>query len=144
MAQHLRRWLEEGLTHQAMADRTFEVTGERVSRAAITMALQRYNLVDQQRPRYEHEVPWRVKVEHLRAYPVRMLRTLGRRNSGEPMSAEMSARLDGWLKQLEEANAVVGYDPDSDEGFHYIAREPGDPEGVPIRVRRIWVDPPTM
>lgn len=147
MAQHnrkvpdkntLQRWHDAGMTHQAMADRVLAETGERVSRAAISMALQRYNITTEQKARYRDEVPWHVRVEHLRAYPVRMLRLLGRRRSGEPMADDLSARLDGWLRQLEESNAVVAYDPDSDQGFFYVPREDGDPEDTPIRVRRVW------
>ena len=36
-ANTLSRWRDEGLTHQQMADRVFEETGHKVSRAAITL-----------------------------------------------------------------------------------------------------------
>jgi len=138
----LRRWHDEGLTHQQMAERILEETGERVSRSAVSMALQRHGITDREKPRYRDEVPWRVRVQHLRAYPVRMLRLLGRRRAGEELDADAAQRLAGWLATLAENNAVVAYDPDTDEGFLYVAREPGDPEDIPIRRERVWVNPP--
>jgi hypothetical protein len=132
----LERWSREGLTHQQMADRTLEETGQRVTRAAISMAMQRYGLATQ-KARYNEEVPWRVRVEHLRAYPVRMLRMLGRRRAGEELDPEANERLDRWLATLVENDAVVAYDPDSDVGFHYVARTPDDGP-LPVRVRRVY------
>lgn len=139
----LAHWVDEGLTHQQMADRVFEQTGERVTRSAISMALRRHNLVTTDLPRYHEEIPWRVKVEHLRAYPVRMLRLLGRRNLTGELNPAEDERLENWLALLEKENAVVAYDPDSTTGFMYVPREDGDPLDVPIRVHRVWVSPPS-
>ena len=133
----LARWQDEGLTHQQMADRVQLETGERVSRAAISMALKRYGLTDETQPRYPVEVPWTVFERHQRAYPVRMLRLLGRRRAGREMSEEQEARLNAWLRWIKETDSVVGYDPDTDQGFWYVPREEGDPIGTPVRVRTI-------
>lgn len=83
-----------------------------------------------------------MKVEHIKAYPARMLRLLGRREAGEDVGEEASRRLDNWLDLLEEREAVVAYDPDSDQGFIYVRREPDDPDMPPIRRRRVWLNPP--
>jgi hypothetical protein len=147
MAQHnrkvpdkttLARWAREGMTHQQMADRTREETGENVSRAAISMAMQRYGLSTGMKPRYIEEIPWKVRIEHLRAYPVRMLRLLGRRRAGEQMDDEANDRLDRWLDHVASLDAVVAYDPDSDQGFFYVARNSGDPVDLPIRPHRVF------
>jgi hypothetical protein len=138
----LAHWVEKGMTHQEMADEVLRTTGHRVSRGAITMALIRHNLSTTVRPRYNEELPWRVATPHLGAYPARMLRLLGRRNAGVDMSEEQNRRLDSWLAQMDELGVVVGYDPDSEEGFVYIDRHPSDPRNPPIRRRRVWLDPP--
>ena len=71
-----------------------------------------------------------------------MLRLLGRRESGYEVGPEASKRLDGWLALLKEESAVVAYDPDSDQGFIYVPRQPEDPIMPPIRRRRVWLNPP--
>ena len=69
----LQRWLDEGLTHQQMADRIYEQTGERVNRTAVSASIQREGLAKKNH-RYLETIPWRVKVGHSKAYPVGMLR----------------------------------------------------------------------
>jgi hypothetical protein len=85
--------------------------------------------------RYTDEIPWRVKVIHIKEYPARMLRLLGKRRSGQTLSETEGQRLDSWLKKLDEDNAVIGYDPDSTFGFYYIDKddETDGLDGIPIR-----------
>lgn len=137
----LRHWVEdEHLTHQQIADRVFRETGQSVSRSSVSAALSRAGISANQ-ARYREELPWRVKVEHITEYPARMLRTLGRRRSGQPLSATEERRLDSWLKQLEDDHAVVGYDPDSRFGFYYIEKDDriDGLNGIPIRIQTIKV-----
>lgn len=136
----LMHWMDEGLTHKQMAELVYETTGERVTRSAITMALGRYGLTD---PGHRHSdvIPWRLSMMHMQAYPVRMLRLLARQRRGDDLSASDEKRLIAWMDQLQEHDAVVAYDPDSPEGFVYVPREPGDPDDIPIRVRRVWLNP---
>ena len=51
----LQRWIDEGLTHQQMADRVFEMKGQRVSRNAISAAMKRYGL-SKEGARYAEEM----------------------------------------------------------------------------------------
>jgi hypothetical protein len=136
------QWLAEGLTHQQMADRVFELTGHRVTRAAITVALSGYGLTSP-KPRYKELIPWRVATEHSKSYPVRMLRYLGRRNMGLPLTDKESALLDAWLRELQSQNLIVAYDSDDDQGFHYIEEQfrDHDDESLPIRKKKIHLHP---
>lgn len=136
----LRHWVEdEHLTHQQIADRILRDTGQPVSRSSVSAALSRAG-ISTPGNRYRDEIPWRVKVEHIKEYPARMLRLLGRRRAGLPLNAGETQRLDSWLKQLEDDNAVVAYDPNSKFGFYYIDKEEGDAlNGVPIRIQTITV-----
>ena len=89
--------------------------------------------------RYQDEIPWRVNVKHLTQYPARMLRLLGRRNTGKIVrTTEESKRLDSWLEALREQGLVVAYCPEG-PGFIYVeADEQHDGEnGIPIRRRTI-------
>ena len=136
----LARMVETGMTHQQIADRINEETGQRVSRSTVSVALSRAGLA-KDAMRYKRELPWRVKAEHLTQYPARMLRLLGRRNAGTELTDEEAERLEAWLEGLQEKGLVVAYVPDVD-GFIYVyADEVGDGSGnVPIRKRIITPD----
>ena len=140
----LAHWIQdEGLTHQQVCDRIEATTGVRPARSSVSVAMARAGL-SPHRPRFSDEVPWRLKGKDLRAYPVRMLRLLGHRRLGDPMSDEENNRLDSWLEMLEREQAVVAWDPDADPAVFYIDAEPGDgADGIPIRRQRVWTKPPT-
>jgi len=136
----LRRYVEQGLTHQQIADKIAEQTGVTLSRSTISAALSRAGLTVQ-RERYRDELPWRARAEHLTQYPARMLRLLGRRNAGASLTFDESDRLDSWLEALNDRDIVVAYVPDGD-GFIYVdADEIHDkPNGIPIRKRLISLE----
>ena len=136
----LIRWAEEGLTHQQMADRVLETTGVRVTRTAISAAMVRYGLAADGK-RYKDMIPWRVKVLHAKAYPVRMLRLLGRRFDGGELNDIENQALDRWLETMKENRTVVAYDPESDAGFFYIDKKHKDHRGsAPVRRKPITVN----
>jgi hypothetical protein len=84
-------------------------------------------------------IPWKVKTEHLSEYPARMLRLLARRMEGGALSPSDGKKLDSWLAMLKRERAIVGYDPESVEGFHYIDVMLKDHRGKePIRRKRIF------
>ena len=112
----LARMLEDGMTHQQIADKVTADTGYTIKRATVSAAISRAGL-NQRQTRHFEVIPWKVKVAHIRDYPVRMLRILARRRSGEDITVEDAARLDSWLARMAEDDAVVLYDPD--RGFAY-------------------------
>lgn len=127
----LRQLVDQGMTHQQIADLITKETGYPVGRSTVSAALHRAGEAALAK-KYPDEIPWRVKEEHQTHYAPRMLRLLGRRRKGIANSAEMDARLDAWLKQLHDAGAVVVYVPDTEDGFFYVAGTP-DTEGIPIK-----------
>jgi hypothetical protein len=133
-----QQWLAEGLTHQQMADRVFEQTGRRVTRAAITVALMSYGLTST-KPRYKETIPWRVKVDHAKTYPIRMLRLLGKRRAGVEMPEDDERLLDTWIDHLDREGLIVAYDPDDDLGVHYVdaSYRDHDDDTLPIRKKTI-------
>lgn len=133
----LKRWVDKGLTHQQIADEVERTTGFHVSRSTVSAALSRAGLIEHQRFRYDAEIPWRVKVEHLTQYPVRMLRLLGRKRAGVALSEDEEQRLESWLATMKERHLVVAYS--EHVGFLYVdADERGDgAQGIPIRRRPI-------
>lgn len=127
----LRQLVDQGMTHQQIADLITHETGYPVGRSTVSAALHRAGEA-QTAKKYPDEIPWRVKEEHQAHYAPRMLRLLGRRRKGITNSSEMDARLDAWLKQLEENGAVVVYVPDTEDGFFYVQGVP-DVDGIPVR-----------
>lgn len=129
---------QSGMTHQEIAKAIKEETGEEVSRGAVSAALSRAGK-SESKNRYRDVLPWRVKTRHLKEYPARMLRLLGRRLGDTPLSESETDRLDSWLAMLWRENAIVAYDPDNfAQGFHYIERTAADNKHVPIRTQRIY------
>lgn len=136
----LAAWLDEGLTHAEIADRIYEETGHKVARSTVSVALHRAGLTED-RPRFKDEIPWRLKGKDLKAYPVRMLRLLGKRRAGMELTGEENKRLDNWLETMRAENAVVAHDPDANPSIFYIDRQPQDPEDIPIHRQRVWLNP---
>lgn len=126
----LKKMLDRGMTHREIAEAVSKETGHPVRRSTVSAAIHRAGLSDTAK-KYDAEIPWTVKEEHLTHYAARMLRLLGRRRAGVTNSAEMDARLDAWLRQLDENHAVVCYLPETEEGFFYIDGEPNE-RGIPI------------
>jgi hypothetical protein len=137
--QDLAKLVEQGLTHQEIADWVLENLGHRVSRSSVSVALSRAGL-SKEAMRYREELPWKVRADHLTEYPARMLRLLGRRRAGVELSGDEDGRLDAWLEALEERELVVAYSPE--RGFLYVdSDEIGDGKnGIPIRRRVIGED----
>lgn len=135
----LIRLRDQGMTHEAIADWVYETTGQRVTRTAISAAFQRHGL-SKEGHRYKEAIPWRVKVLHAKAYPVRMLRLMGRQADGQPLNDVEQSALERWLESMEENNTIVGYDSDSDLGFYYIDRKYKDNKSpYPVRRKEINV-----
>lgn len=135
----LRRLVEtDGLTHAQIADLVYERTGHRVTRGAVSSAISRAGLSSPMN-RYTDHLPWRVKIEHSKHYAARMLRLLGRRDSGDELSEADSARLDGWLNRIHSEGVVVAYAPDTEEGFYYVPKPKGFRGKVPILQQEVRV-----
>lgn len=131
-ATELRRLTAAGLTHQDIADRVYETTGQPVTRGAISSAISRAGLSAPGK-RYDRTVPWRVKIQHSKHYAARMLRLLGRRLDGQELHESDAARLDSWLAKLDAENSIVVYCPETEDGFHYMDPPAGwESDGVPI------------
>jgi len=125
----LRRYLSKGLTQKEIVDLWEQESGERVSRSAIAMAIERYDLKSAHpRPTYPELLPWVIGEEHRQHLDARMLRLEGRRRAGRRLYEFEQRVLDQWKEALERANAVIHYEKDTDEGFFWIPRtaEHGD------------------
>jgi hypothetical protein len=128
--QRLEELRSRGMNYQEIADWIEKHEGVRVSRMSIASAFSRAGRATP-RPRYEKHLPWKVKAEHGQHYAAKMLRLMGRRDSGMTLSPEHEKRLDSWLDQLRETHSVVVYAPETDEGFHYVDGD-FNADGIPL------------
>lgn len=123
----MRRYLEKGLTQQQIADQWEEDSNVRVSRAAIGLAIARYGLQSSKpRKRYAELIPWKIRPEHRQHRDVKMLRLESRRREGLPLSEDDKRRLTNWKAALLDAEAVVYYHPETEQGFFWTPREEQD------------------
>lgn len=119
------RWFEEGRTYQWMIEeyrRKYNI--ETVP--SLWGNFRRRRGLERRIVRDDDLIPWFVKEEHRWAYPVQMLRSEARRRQGKELREIEESRLEGWLRGLGADNVVVHYDPDTEEGFFYVPREPTD------------------
>lgn len=115
-----------GMTQQEIADATYEKTGTRVTRAAVSAALARAG-APPMRSRYSELLPWRVRAEDDNHYALRMLRAEARLRAGGTLSDREYRRLTAWKAMLKENQIVVHYDPDvkNPPRFFYVPARPG-------------------
>lgn len=123
--QEVIRWFEEGRTYQWMIEeyrRKYNI--ETVP--SMWGNFRRRRGLDRRLERNDELIPWAVEKRHRWAYPLMMLRTEARRRAGLEVAESMQHRLDLWLAKMEVDNTVVYYDPETEEGFHYVARRKTD------------------
>lgn len=121
----LERWYNEGMTYKEMAYRYLVKYNLEVSPTLFSSWRKRKGL-DKRIVRDDHLIPWEVKPEHRYNYEVSMLRLVGRQRAGRPLSDLELQRVTSWVATLEEDQAVIHYDPETEQGFWRIPREPGD------------------
>jgi hypothetical protein len=81
--------------------------------------------------RDDNLIPWEVRPEHRWAYPLALLRMEARRRSGVVLSQRDEDRLRHFTEQrLTPDDLVIHYDPDTEDGFFLIPRQPGDKDLV--------------
>lgn len=133
--QEFERWWNEGRSYQWIIDEYMRKYNLEITPSAVGNWRARLGLPRRQE-RDMDLIPWRVEGEHVYKHALAMLRAEGRRRSGQPISAISAARLESWLKFLEEEDAVVHYDPDAvvvnpdtgeeeRPGFFYVPRRRG-------------------
>lgn len=129
-ASEVRRWIREGKTYQWMKEEYLRKYNIEISVSTFIMFNRKYGLS------YRYAVlerggerPWKVKEEHRSRGMDAYLSALIRRDNGYSVPEEKLTSAENWWKQMEERGLVVGYNPDSEEGFFAIPRRPGIDNG---------------
>jgi hypothetical protein len=92
-------------------------------------------------------IPWHLKPEHRHRHAARMLRTQARLDAGLEVGPSLLPQITQWRTGMELEDAVIHYDPDTEEGFWRVPRRAGvdewwvrdptlDDDGLPVRKTR--------
>ena len=127
--------LDLGMKYEQIIHENWRLTGNWVTKAAISRVLKKYGLTTS-RKKYPEQIPWRVIEVHENLTIAQRLRAQGRRANGETLDDDVRKDLEAWEAKLLEANVVVGYDPETRTGFQYLRRRPEDGDG--------WVRKPSV
>lgn len=130
------RWFEEGRTYQWMCEE-YERKYNIRTVPSLWGNFRRRRGLQRRQVRDEELIPWAVKHEHRWAYSLEMLRTEGRRRAGVTLRDSDLSRLRTFKANLDEADLVIHYDPDTSEGFTHVPRRRGiDTDWIRVPERR--------
>lgn len=121
----VKRWIEQGKTYAWMSEEYLRKYDLQVSPSMFSQ-FRRRNGLEGRQARDASLVPWAVNAEHRWANALQMLRAEARLRSGKDMPPERLRTLEVWKESLEEAGAVVHYEPDTEQGFFYVPKEDGE------------------
>lgn len=99
-----------------------------VSTSAVSVAIARGNIKHDSG--YVRRLPWTVKKEHSNLAIPRALRLTMRLQDGEKLEPMYEKLATGFLRRLEEMDAVVHYDPDVAPFFFRVPRRAGIDKGL--------------
>lgn len=125
----VKRWYEEGRTYRWMVQEYARKYNVQITVAAFS-ELRRQEGWTKRYVHNEDLIPWKVEERHRYKGPAAQLRSLANRRAGVEMDDRRNRQLDAFLAELEELNAVVHYDPETEDGFFYVPREEGDTDVV--------------
>lgn len=113
--------VEQGLTQRQIG----EMFG--VSPSAVGECLRVAKVSSPRRVTYYNDhIPWKVRVAHNSHVLVRRLRLHARKDTGGDLRPDQLALLDQWMTYMRHHDAVVVYEPDTEQGFFLDHRQPGD------------------
>ena len=118
-------WIEDGWTYAQMTE-TYLTKYNLVVSPTMFSNFRRRKGLDRRYTRDDELIPWEVDPKHKWAYPLQMLRAEAKVRDGKSISEATAKRLAAFHRFLEEERAVVYYDPNTDQGFHFVPREARD------------------
>ncbi len=123
------RWFDEGKTYAWMMDTYLNKYGIATTQS-MWSNFRRSRGLEMRITRDDSLIPWAVKPEHRGSAIVRALRFEARRREGRPITQDQQDRVDSLVRKLKDADAVVHYDEDTDQGFFFVPREAQDTDLV--------------
>lgn len=118
--------LRDGMTLSEIAAVLFDQHHIDVTPSAIGMLRLRDTDLDTPRMNHPDLIPWEIKkLNHRHKTAVQRLRAAGRLRAGRPLTPRTEGELRRWVEHLAETNAVVHYEPATDQGWFYVPRREG-------------------
>ncbi|WP_326554685.1 hypothetical protein [Micromonospora sp. NBC_01813] len=117
------RWYQEGKTYSWIIEEYQRKYGIEIGAGTISNWRSQLGL-EKRAVRDSTLIPWAVKPEHRFDHILHMLRTEARRRGGHPIPPARLKKLNGFLANLEAQDAVVHYDPDTEQGWWLVHRRP--------------------
>lgn len=118
------RWYEEGKTYSWIVEQYRERYDIEIGYGTISNWRHQLGL-ERRAVRDPSLIPWTVNPEHRINHNLNMLRAEARRRSGQEVAPNTLKKLEGWLNMLREEDAVVHYDPDTEQGWWLVRRRAG-------------------
>ena len=118
------RWIEEGKTYSWIVDEYLRKYHIETVPSMWSNFRARKGL-DRRIARNDDLIPWEVSREHRWAFPLAMLRVEARRRAGMKLRDVDLKRLTSWKESLAEQDAVVHYDPETEQGWFLVPRRTG-------------------
>jgi len=130
--KQLIKWFDARMSHEEIIEANLALTGFLASRSSIDQAKARLGKT-RRSLRHHQELPWKTEKPHKNDSIAQMLRLRSRRNQGEALSEKQLAKIASWERRLLDVGLVIIYEPNTEMGFHFVAREPSDGDSL-IRV----------
>src|SRR5690606_34090819 len=123
--EQMKRWLLEGHTHAKIAKMHEEKYGIAISRNTVAAFASRNNMPKRINSA-DDMIPWQIDERHQNSWAEKMLRAESRARKGMSVADSYGEHLSVWRANLREREAVVHYDPDTEQGFFYVPARPGE------------------
>ena len=135
----VRRWYHEGKTYVWMAQEYQRRYDLNVSPSIFSYRRSTRGWERRQRTR-DDLIPWEIKDEHRwhRHFVMLKLEIQSRRHGIDSLRESDLRDLVAFREQLKAADAVVHYDPHTEQGFSLVPREPGDLDLVRMPDQASW------
>ena len=123
------RWIKEGLTYKQMTELHEQKYNITISPSGWSYFRKQHGL-DARAVSDKDLMPWALNDKHRNNYYLYCLRQEARRRAGKRLDPKAEVRVNAFLRDLKDNNAVVYYDPETDEGFFLVPREEQDGTGL--------------
>jgi hypothetical protein len=121
----VEKWFQQNKTYAWMRQAYLDQYGIETS-ISMWGNYRRRHKMKRRITRDDNLIPWAVEEKHRFRYEVIMLRLEARVRDGQELPDREAKKLRSWLADLEEKNAVVHYDPETEQGFFLVPREEQD------------------
>lgn len=125
----VRRWFEQGWTYRRMQEEYLRKYDIETSISMWSNYRQR-NGLHRRIERNDDMLPWAVRKVHRHRNQANMLRAAHRAAQNLPIGPTIRRAYESWIRSMRAQDCVVHYDPDTEQGFFYVARRPNIDKGL--------------